>query len=258
MSDKIEDSSSLIHVVAFIDILGSSQILLSEDDNAINNYLAGIDGLNFWARNEENGTVMFSDNVLIYSEGNTAEAVQSIIQSVANVQIYIMKKYNLLIRGGVVIDELNHIPQDQSDYIIGKAIVRAYNLESRKAIYPRVVVSKEVYEKYFPIDEKELITNWDCPFVDFLQATIEEGFVNTDTLQQYRQCLIKHVEDQIKDVPVDSWDRIRDKDLWALSYYNEFCKNNDVPEMAIDFKEEYIPSFGKIVITIENKGGSDN
>ena len=74
MSDKIEDSSSLIHVVAFIDILGSSQILLSEDDNAINNYLAGIDGLNFWARNEENGTVMFSDNVLIYSEGNTADS----------------------------------------------------------------------------------------------------------------------------------------------------------------------------------------
>lgn len=103
----------MIHVVAFIDILGSSQILLSEDDNAINNYLAGIDGLNFWARNEENGTV-------------------------------------------------------------------------------------------------------------------------------------------------DSWDRVRDKDLWALSYYNEFCKKNDLPEMVIDFKEEYIPSFGKIVIKIENEEGSDN
>lgn len=57
------------HVVAFIDILGTSQILCGNDEDAIRQYLMGIDGL-YYFTNEliSDGMTMFSDNIVIYSD----------------------------------------------------------------------------------------------------------------------------------------------------------------------------------------------
>ena len=45
MSSAENNGSEHERVVAFIDILGSSQILKSKDEDAIKSYLAGIEGL---------------------------------------------------------------------------------------------------------------------------------------------------------------------------------------------------------------------
>ncbi len=127
MSKDVDRKQSFNHVVAFIDILGSSQILKSDDEKAISDYLIGIDGLYLSSISKvSDGIKMFSDNILIYSEGATDEDVQSVISEVAQIQWSVMKEFNLFIRGGVVIGRLDKIPEEGSDYIIGKAIVEAH------------------------------------------------------------------------------------------------------------------------------------
>lgn len=47
-----------------------------------------------------------------------------------------------LVRGGVTIGKLIHTPE----YIFGPAMVKAYDLESKNALYPRIIVEREVVD----------------------------------------------------------------------------------------------------------------
>lgn len=258
MPEDVGKKQSFNHIVAFIDILGSSQILKSNDEKAIADYLRGIDGLYLSSlSNVSDGVKMFSDNILIYSEGATEEDAQSVISSVAHIQWSVMKEFNLFIRGGVVMDRLDKIPEEESDYIIGKAIVEAHELESTKAIYPRVVVSEEVAE--LCSGPGSLIkTDWDCPFIDYLRMSIEEGFVSDD-LETYRQSLVAHIDNnnRMRGCKPHDWDRIRDKDVWALSYYNNFCSINDRKDLIIAFGENYDVLSKRIAICINSSEGGE-
>lgn len=253
MPSDVDGKQSFNHVVAFIDILGSSQILKSDDEKVISDYLMGIDGLYLSSLNNvSDGVKMFSDNILIYSESATEEDAQSVVSSVAHIQWSIMKEFNLFIRGGIVMGRLDKIPEVESDYIIGKAIVEAHELESTIAIYPRVVVSKEVAELCSGPDSL-IKTDWDFPFIDYLQMSIEEGFVSDD-LKSYRQSLIAHVDNnnRMKGCKPYDWDRVRSKDVWALSYYNDFCSRNDCKDLFIDFRENYDLLSKRIAIRINS------
>lgn len=257
-----DSEPSFNHVVAFIDILGSSQILSADEEERVREYLRGVKGLYSMVQGE--GAVgspkMFSDNVLIYTRGDTQEEVETMIAFVASIQWSVMRDFHMLIRGGVVIDKISHVPADPNDFIIGKAIVRAHEMESSKAIYPRIIVSDEVLERCASGDGNPLIKDdWDRPFVDYLQAAAGDASQYPAGLDRYRRSLMKHISDnsRIGDCDSDAWDRIRNKDLWVLSYFNNFCREAELGDMAISYIEEYNPSLGKITIEIDGGEGGD-
>lgn len=123
------------------------------------------------------------------------------------------------------------------------------------AIYPRAIVSSDIADACSNQDSL-IKTDWDCPFIDYLQMSIEEGFV-TDELNVYRQSLITHIvkNNNMNGCRVDHWDRIRSKDVWALSYYNDFCSTHGCDDLIIDFEECYVPLRKRIEICIDNAEG---
>lgn len=251
MSNAENNGSGHERVVAFIDILGSSQILKSKDEDAIKSYLAGIEGLCIsTAENVTDDVKMFSDNILIYSQGSTPDDVRSVVTSVAQIQWDVMRRSNLLIRGGVVIGKLERVPQKELDYVIGEGIVDAHDMESNKAVYPRVMVSDEVAEAC-PEHETLIKSDWDRPFIDYLQLSAD-GDLMFDNLNGYRQSLIAHIDANNRLCGCDTgrWDRIRNKDLWTLSYYNDFCSRNGSEGLIIDFEEHYDTEAKRIAICI--------
>ncbi len=221
--------------------------------------MKGIEGLYSKIRDELpiERLKMFSDNILIYTDGTSTENIESLIESVARIQLYIFQEFGLYIRGGVVVGILNHIPIDVDDFIVGKAIVDAHYLESKVAIYPRVVVSKDVLRIYDPEGESIpfVKADWDEPFIDYLQYAEVEGFVDSQQLQAHRNALINHIkhDNEMVNCLPDRWDRIRNKDLWALSYHNDYCKVNDMDELSITFIEEYSSNVQKIIIKVTDK-----
>jgi len=54
--------------------------------------------------------------------------------------VNLLTEHKVLIRGGVS-QQFSHI---DNEFVVGKGIVEAYNLESVKAIYPRIILSKEI------------------------------------------------------------------------------------------------------------------
>lgn len=243
-------------VVAFIDILGSSEILMNGDDQTINMLVQGLDGLYSMIHDlyPLERMKMFSDNILLYSEGTTKEDIESIISVVSRLQFSMLQDYGMLMRGGITIGILNHIPVDSDDFIIGKALVESHIMESKFAIYPRVIISNIVFKEYAETDIPLVKQDWDAPFVDYLGTALVDGFADPDEITRLRDSLVKHICRNNKRERCDSdlWDKIRSKDVWTLSYFNNFCSINDLSEYCLIYKEGYSQNMKKLIIVVED------
>lgn len=102
----------------------------------------------------------FSDSIVIsYDYSEPSQLYHTLIDL-----LYVsfeMANQGFLARGGVTIGKLIH----NENLIFGPAMVKAYDLESKKAIYPRIIVEKDVVENgikykvdnHSSIDELEYI-----------------------------------------------------------------------------------------------------
>ncbi|PDZ55088.1 hypothetical protein CON15_23105 [Bacillus cereus] len=73
---------------------------------------------------------------------------------VVHIQLEMMRK-GILMRGGLAVGLLCH----NDNIVYGPAMVEAYELESKLAIYPRVVVKENDLKYIFELCEKNLMTN---------------------------------------------------------------------------------------------------
>lgn len=181
--DEGRKETNNCRAVAFMDILGSSDILLNGSEKDVEEYAMGLGGLYDLLRKRfpVKNLRLFSDNVLIYTDDDEPEGLASLIGSVASIQFHVTADFRMLLRGGIVIDILNHVPADTNDFVVGRGVVNAYRLESKKAVYPRIVVSDramDVYSRTSPAINY-LQRDSDMPFVDYLKSTAEGGFVDT-------------------------------------------------------------------------------
>lgn len=90
------------------------------------------------ARREDHKITIFSDLVVI-SYRSTKEYINwnfnELLEKIYNAQRYLMQR-GLLIRGGITYDKFYHT----DTYCVGPALVRAHEIESKIAHYPRVVL----------------------------------------------------------------------------------------------------------------------
>ena len=85
----------------------------------------------------------FSDNaILSISEQEIDNEVYRIAQFVGNLQSYLILE-GILIRGGLSYGEIYH----DNDIVFGPALVKAYDIESKKIINPFIGVDSDIVEK---------------------------------------------------------------------------------------------------------------
>jgi hypothetical protein len=170
-----EDTSPLIdHFVMFLDFLGFSQAVMTWDTtrmlpllNLLTGLAASKSTFSIDGAAQEDGSYKirvtpeistFSDHIVasylgVHLDPDLTQAQKDIMISiwlgmclseakriVSSIALEAMK-IGLLVRGGITIGKLYH----SGGVVFGEAMVDAYNLESRVAIYPRVAVSSRVY-----------------------------------------------------------------------------------------------------------------
>lgn len=149
------------YCVAYLDILGTKNLINNDENNEFLNYLNMLccDVLLETSSDKDIFIKIFSDNILLVISTNCEEnirkmKIESLINKVGNIQNEILR-YGYWVRGGIVEGEFFH-----NDVIVyGKALVEAVIYEEKIAIYPRVVVQQEIYKvlpHYFIIDEDNL------------------------------------------------------------------------------------------------------
>ena len=134
--------------VAFIDILGAKELMCGNPKDALNIvHNAYDDAINMILRIYSTGnryvkTKIFSDNIVIsvqYTKDNEKYRLFILLILCAYFQERLLA-YNILMRGGI----------SRGDFFIdntmvwGEALVKAYQIESQIAIYPRIVIEPKL------------------------------------------------------------------------------------------------------------------
>ena len=141
----------------------------------------------------------------------------------------------LFIRGAVVVDDLHF----SDNFVYGKALVRAYELENKYAVYPRVVIDNSALE---------LVNDEKLPI-----AQDKDGLYFYDYIQI---CIIENKEEWLKKIRTFKFNvllnirgnltnaSVLNKMEWAVNYYNDNCIKHNIKYLITyeELKEAiYVP-----------------
>ena len=202
------------YCIAYLDILGSKNLIDNDKNNEFLNYLNMLchDALLEASSNKDIFIKIFSDNILLAVNTECEaqirkERIEVLINRVGNIQNEILR-YGYLVRGAIVEGDFFH-----NDVIVyGKALVEAVTDEEQIAIYPRVIVQKDIFEllpHYFIMDEDNLV---------FLNQFI---FSNTLEHISFKYQLLEMLNKK----PSED---IQQKIMWTINYFNKWHKSQMV------------------------------
>jgi hypothetical protein len=140
--------------VAFIDILGFSQLInddkVSLIKNALDECASVIDEIADKPSILGLRSAQFSDSIIISAQlgaipVNTIMANVYVVDFVRTLALKLLN-FGVLCRGGVTTGKLYH----DERHCFGPALLRAHELESKVAVYPRIVIDERIYRQTGP------------------------------------------------------------------------------------------------------------
>lgn len=210
------------HIVAFIDLLGFSSMVSHdcEKPEGEQKYISKL--FDIHKKTKEISTdlpgmslTQFSDSVVL-SVPYSVDNFNSICQIISEFQ-YDLLCSGILCRGGVSYGK--HFSTE--DFLFSHGLIDAYNIESKLAINPRVVISKALIELVFgnisQVDSELLIKESDGLF--FL------GYLNGHSADENKNSLEQVLPDQLSENP-----SIRAKQIWLIDYFNNKYPENKIRE----------------------------
>lgn len=218
-------------IVAFVDILGFSELVSnsSSDSEEYEKIKHALDTINR-VKKESYGTsakvTTFSDSIVISYPINEKDPLFYILIDLVHLQLELLQQ-GVLVRGGIAKGKIRHI----QEMVFGPAMVAAYELESKYAVYPRIIVEKElvdwekenykkqIYGAQYDINDLESILKRDdyndIYFIDILRQGQEFDY------NQYYEDLLFSVNSIIKKGLKNKNKAVKMKYIWLKNYYNE-------------------------------------
>ncbi|MBS4959333.1 MAG: hypothetical protein KHZ62_00745 [Clostridiales bacterium] len=196
------------HIVAFLDLLGASEVIQGGKSEIILNKIYDVYQLSIehWSKDQifnsfgELKISVFSDNILIARELEpienktlTCHRISQILNFLSFIGMFqaIALEHQLMFRGGISIGKL----YINSLMVWGSALVSAHWLEEKVAIYPRVVFSDETVNQILFLKPCLLKQDFDgIYYVDFLVSLISQR----ETLIQKIDQIIKKNRKELK------------------------------------------------------------
>lgn len=236
-----------VRIVAFLDILGWKQAVLSKSSvdsgvvKVLGKALAQLQGVaghfnslkKLLPENQKwpGDPIMtqFSDCIVLSVENDShgKEALQNALFILASNLI----QFGFLIRGGVVCGDLFH----DGSLTFGPALIEAYELESKIASAPRVILSKDLSSKWGGAEasggipwissgDGHLFFNFLPPFMGNPLFTDKQLWHNR--LMPIRELILRHAADST--CPEDVFSKYR----WLASYFDNVC--DEYPNFGLE------------------------
>lgn len=245
-------------IITFIDILGFREIVSKRTVSEVDRILDLFNEFGTPCRldpDEESDpsepvVLSFSDSIIrvrnLESEENLAFPMGHLfheVNSLVHLQTDLVN-YGVLVRGGVSVGPVSV----SANRVFGPGFVDAYELESKFAIYPRIIVSPElirsvdtdvlvVSEHHSSIEEKQylrtqLVQGDDgIHYVDYLRASQRE----LDDPDDYPDFLLKHKQTIVEEGGKHkAFSGVAAKYLWLARYHNQV-----IAEISDEYFEHY-------------------
>ena len=165
---------------------------------------------------------IFSDNILIceeIDEKNPEIAIYEVLSVIEKIEFEQFKIGALFLRGSFVVDNLHF----GENFVYGQALLKAYELESKTAIYPRVIVDDSVLKNikientFISLDDDNVY------FYDYLQAYITKNRDSSfDKLSMLSGNILVNL--QSKNIT----ESVSKKMAWLINYFNNTCEKNEI------------------------------
>lgn len=182
-------------VVTFIDILGYKNMVektIGCNNEAIKlldimNYISVEKKTNYTGMLNQNSIgkeiSIFSDSIVISYPIDLGGSLFYILIDLIHLQIELINN-GILFRGAVVIDELYH----NDNIIFGPAMLRAYELESEKAIYPRIIIEPGTIDEGIKFKAPQNSFDDEAGYIlSLLRQDDYDGYYFLDYLKQYQE-----------------------------------------------------------------------
>lgn len=238
--DKAEYEQRL---VLFIDFLGFRELInrTETDVGLVKRIISAMNHIKDVADESEfsasQRVTQFSDCMVVSYRVNERSAVFDLINNIGFVLVDLAGR-GFLLRGAVTVGSLLH----DREHLLGPAMITAYELESKVAKFPRVIVDSEVlkFAKAYPArqnsgdEELKYVSKFlredgdGRLFVDYISwvgvvETIGAGF---DAYPEY----LSRVSDLIRDGLANERPDVKEKYLWLWRHYRKAIKEfEDTP-----------------------------
>jgi len=123
---------------------------------------------------------------------HSANVLFIISMRIFTVILYVLEKEKIFIRGGIS----NKFCDISEQFAVGEGLIEAYNLESEFAIYPRILLSKEISSNYKIMNSLKVIAkkmyngNYlikkdtdDYFYLDYLTFKLSQSDINSQSIQ---------------------------------------------------------------------------
>ena len=225
-------------IIAFIDILGFRELIKDSEKNPatlekiyeIINYFKNWEkpeswnlktieieedaqkkGLANFDLSNKSTCTCFSDSIIVsikISDGDINASLSTLIANISYIGSYIIQK-GILFRGAITIGNIIH--QDNG-IILGQGFIDAYNLESKLATFPRIVVSdKLMSELNYPLEAKRNR----YPYHQYLTRD-KDGCIGFNQLKYFE--VVQSWTEMKEDVLKDALDKTRKVIIEGLDY----------------------------------------
>lgn len=173
---EIEKIKSINSIVVYFRVLGFSDLVTKDDKKAIlishalskiseqfNNINNHILKNNCEFENEncpaiQMSSTIFSNCVILSCpviEKNSLIIIKEIIEMLCDIQFHMLQE-GFLIRGGITIGDICH----NDKYVFGKAVIEVSELERKKAIYPRIIISDRLLNMIIKDLNESILMNY--------------------------------------------------------------------------------------------------
>jgi hypothetical protein len=247
-------------IVTFIDILGFREMVRNRPAGEIGRILAVLGDV---AEGDVSGdehpaglarSIGFSDSIVRACPIDSADQLGALFYeliSLVHVQME-LASLGVFMRGGLTVGDVYM----RAGKIFGPAMVRAYDLESKYAIYPRVIVDPLVVREYFTEPAMQghahdlehdmtylqgvlRVGDDQLPFVDYLRAMRSE----LDDPTSYRSQLLAHRTHIVSAATaLNTFNNAKQKYFWLAGYHNSVVES----EIAEDAQEPLMLNTGEL------------
>lgn len=163
---------------------------------------------------------IFSDSVIIsYKINMLQDCLEELLHKLVITQLQLFK-YGVLLRGGITIGELMH----QEELCFGPGMLKAYYLESKIAINPRIIIDDTIFEQE---NYKE------TDFLNILMSDTDDNLKSVNTFNFFKENHLRYeslnnyfpfweITTLIETNIVNRNKKVRKKYKWLADEYNGF------------------------------------